>query len=493
MRVRSDKATNSICRINTKELLLPVQNKKELINLKKRSWEMRETFEKAKELKSQIAFFAFLCIALLLGKLLMIGLSGTKLSESIELEYAGISVSMPKGTQWDGEQQWRYGDNIFYLTSTLRDMQGQPAGSIHCRYLLESTNLTGEELLSRKVSEFSGEVGEKGEARNGGLILKWVNIKIPKSPYEIYYGTTKLPTNHLIEIEIQKIDLNFRAGEIFKDILDNIQFENKPSIQAGIETIKEIKRKGATSFVNTSDSPSAFLIMDSRGKPTGFTLDVFSPLHTNEPFVFNAEGLYYLRQPYSTWESVSYYGNDNISEYIWKSELITSNSKRETQATLDKNGIINLTALSVPPSEKKYTPSNSSIPEVFTDILFGQILASETERINVEFIESRGKITPVTISKIEPEVAKPTLSKSAYALEMNFLDGSGRSKKIYLDDQGQIIREQLIVPLQGRSFSSTSRDYEVLTLVRSTAENLATQFPEQAEQIMQKISNIDVN
>ncbi|MHC4271952.1 MAG: hypothetical protein ACYST2_06535 [Planctomycetota bacterium] len=46
---------------------------------------MRESFEKAKELKSQIAFFAFLCIALLLGKLLMIGLSGTRFTEPIEL------------------------------------------------------------------------------------------------------------------------------------------------------------------------------------------------------------------------------------------------------------------------------------------------------------------------------------------------------------------------------------------------------------------------
>ena len=56
---------------------------------------MLETFEKAKELKSQIAFFVFLGIALLLSKLLMVSLSETKLAEPIELEYAGISVSMP--------------------------------------------------------------------------------------------------------------------------------------------------------------------------------------------------------------------------------------------------------------------------------------------------------------------------------------------------------------------------------------------------------------
>ena len=42
------------------------------------------------------------------------------------------------------------------------------------------------------------------------------------------------------------------------------------------------------SFLNTIDSPSAFLIMDSRGNPTGFILDVFLHSQTNKSYVFNA-------------------------------------------------------------------------------------------------------------------------------------------------------------------------------------------------------------
>jgi hypothetical protein len=459
---------------------------------KERSRKMRETFKKAKELKSQIAFFAFLCIALLLGKLLMIGLSGTKLTEPIELEYAGMSVAMPTGMQWENDEEWRYGENQFYLSSTLRGIQGRPAGSVLCRYFLESSVLSPEELLSRKVSEFSGEVGEKGETRNGGLIVKWINIKIPESPYEIHYGATKLPSNHLVEIEVQKVEPSFNADKIFEDILKNLKLEDT-SVQAGVDTVQEIKDKGAVSFLDTIDFPSAFLIMDSRGNPTGFTLDVFLHSRTNESYMFNAESLYYLRQPYSLWESVSFHGDDNISEFVWNNERIIRSGKREAQAVLDKDGIMNLTRLSVPPAEKKYVASFSAIPEIFSHILFSQILASEREIINVEFIESSGNITPVTISKIEPEVTRPNLSKPAYALETNFLDGSGRSEKIYFDDQGQIIRQIRIIPVQGRRFLNAPREKEVFTLVRSTPKNLIAQFPEQAEQILQKISKTDVN
>ncbi|MHC4186628.1 MAG: hypothetical protein ACYSRQ_00400, partial [Planctomycetota bacterium] len=424
--------------------------------------------------------------------LLMIALSGTKFTEPIELEYTGMRVAIPTGMQWESDEQWRYGNNSFYLTSTLRNPQGKASGSILLRYFFESTSLRIEELLSQKASEFSFEVIRRGSIEKTGFIIQWINMKIPESPYEILYGITKLPSNHLVEIEVQKIEPAFKADEIFEDILKNLQLEDT-SVQAGVDTIQEIKDKGAISFLDTIDSPSVFLIMDSRGDPTGFTLDVFLQSQTNESFVFNTESLHYLRQPYSLWESTSYQGDDNISEFLWKNELITSRGKSETQTVLDEDGIVNLTKLSVPPAEKKYMASFSAIPEVFADILFSQILASEREVINVEFIESSGKITPVTISKIKPEISRPNLSKPAYALEMNFLDDSERSKTIYFDDQGQIIRQILVIPIQGRRLLNVPLEKDVLTLVRSTSENLVAQFPEQAEQILQKISKTDVN
>jgi hypothetical protein len=454
---------------------------------------MQETIKKVKELKSQIAFFVFLCIALLLGKLLMMSLSGATFSEPIELEYAGISVAVPTGIQWESQEQWRYGNNSFYLTSTLRNAQGRPSGSLLCRFLLESTALTLDELLSQKISEFSTEANERGYIEKGDFIIQWVNIKIPESYYEMYYGIGRLPSNHLIEIEVQKIDPEFNANAIFEDVLKKLRLEQIPPLQAGIDIIEQMKSKGTDPLLNEFDSPSAFVIIDSQSNPVGFTLEVFSKPQEKESLVFESEVLYYLRDPYSHWESASFYGNMNITEYIWRSERITSRRKGEFQTTLNKNGIITLTMLSVPPEEKTYQSSFSSIPEVFSDMLVSYILESEIEQVYIEVIESNGKIIPLAIFRIEPDIAKPGLEKTASALQINFLDESGLSQKIYFDESGKTMREILIVPVSRRGLLSSSSNQEILTFVRSTAENLVTQFPEQAEQILQKISKIGVN
>jgi hypothetical protein len=454
---------------------------------------MQEALEKARKVKSQIAFFVLLCIALLLGMLLMISISGTRLSKPIELGYAGLSVSMPTGVQWDSQQQWKYGDNNFYLTSILRNSEGRTSGSVQCRYLLESTDFTPEDLFSQKTSEISGEIISSGDITKGLITIQWVGIGIPASSYEIYYGISKLSNNHLIEIEVQKVKVDLNTAELFEDIIKSLRLEQTPPVQTGIDTIQEIKNKGADSFLNGIDSPIAFLIMDSAGKPLGFTLDVFVHSKANKPLTFEAEGLYYLREPFSHWESVSFYGDESIAEYVWRSERLTSSGKREVQMILDKDGTITMTELSVPPSEKKFEPSISSIPEVFADILFSHILESEREQVNVEFIESSGKITPVAILKIEPAITRPDWAKPAYALQMDFLDDSGRTQKIFFDEAGKSIRETLIIPVKSRGFLTTSGNREVLTMVRSSAENLVTQFPEQAEGILQKISKADLN
>jgi hypothetical protein len=454
---------------------------------------MQETFQKVKELKSQIAFFVFLCIAVLLGKLLMMSLAAAEFSEPIELEYAGISAAVPTGVQWESQEQWRYGSNSFYLTSTFRSAQGRPSGSLRCRFLLESTASTLDELLSQKISEFSTEANERGYIEKGDFIIQWINIKIPESYYEMYYGIGRLPSNHLIEIEVQKIESEFNANAIFEDVLKKLRLEQIPPIQAGIDIIKQMKSKGTAPLLNEFDSPSAFVIIDSQSNPLGFTLEVFSKPQAKESLVFESEVLYYLREPYSHWESASFYGNRDITEYIWRSERITSRSKGEFQTTLDKNGIVTLTELSVPPSDKKYQPSLCSIPEVFSDMLVSYILESETEQVHIEVIESNGKIIPLSIFRVEPDIAKPGLESSASALQINFLDDSGLSQKIYFDENGKTMREILILPVSRRGFLSSSSSHEILTLVRSTAENLAIQFPEQAEQIKEKISKIDVN
>ena len=448
---------------------------------------MRVIVKNIKELKSQISFFVLLCIALILAGLLMVFLSGTKFSKPKELGYAGLSVVIPTGAQWDSQQQWRYGNNSFYLTSTLRNPDGRPLGSVRFRYWLGAKKETSEELLANKASELSGKILDRDTIEKKGLSIQWINIKIPEITYEIYYGVGKLPGNHLLEIEAQRIDTAFKVDTIFENMVQNLRLDLKPPLQAGIDVIKQMKSKGTRQLLDEFDSPSAFLIMDSQNNPLGFILEVFSEVQTTKPYEYKADVLYYLREPYRHRESALFYGNEEITEYVWKSERNTYRNKTEFQTVLNKEGIITLTRLSVPPVEKILQPSYSSIPEVFSDMLVSYILASDFDKVNVEIIESNGKITPMNIVRTEPETTRPDFEEPAYALQINFLDDSGLSQKIYFDENGKTIRELLDIPVRKRGFLSSSDSRETLTFVRSKAEHLATQFPEQSEQILQKI------
>jgi len=446
-----------------------------------------------KELKSQLSFFAFLCVAVLVAGFLMVVFSGVKYSEPVKLEYAGLSIVVPEGPQWDSQEQWRYGDNSFYLTSTLRDSKGMPSGSVLCRYWLLDKKASPQELLSKKVSELSGETLQHGRTEKPGCIIDWMNIKIPKTTYEIYYGVSKLTGSHLLEIETQKIDTGFDAGEVFKTLLKHLRLDVKSPLQNGIDIVEQFKNKGSSQLLDEFESPSAFLVINSQDSPLGFILEVFSKVHTTKPYIFKADVLYYLREPYNHRESALFYGDEGIKEYIWRSERNTYGRKTEFQTVLDEEGVITLTKLSLPPIEKTFQPSLSSVPEVFSDMLVSYIHESDFDKVNVEIIESNGKIIPMNIVRTEPEITKPDLEKPAYALQINFLDDSGLSQQIHFDENGKTIRELLSIPVSKRGFLSSSTSWETLTFVRSKAETLVNQFPEQAEHILQKIEQVSVN
>ncbi|MHC4758600.1 MAG: hypothetical protein ACYTE8_08075 [Planctomycetota bacterium] len=423
----------------------------------------------------------------------MTSLSFTEITYPIELEYAGISVSIPSGILWESDEQWQYGENSYYLTSRLRSSEGNPLGSVLCRFLLESMPLTSEELILQKNSSFSGEITRKGIAMHNGFTIQWANIKIPASPYEVYYGVSKLESNHLLEIEVQKIDAAFRGGEIFEGILRSINQEQNSAIQAGTDILREFKDRGIGSTLDSIDYPSAYLFIDSKNRPMGFLLDVFSHSDSDDPLMFSAEGLHYIRPPFSQWRSTSFYGDENMTEYIWRCQELSSFGKGEVRAALDKDGTVTLTKLTVPPAEKKYAPSLLYVPEVFSDALVSYIQQSQREQVHIEIVEPSGKITPMAVFKIEPEIIKPDSERPAYALQINYLDDSGMSQKIYFDDEGKTIRQLLILPAPRRDFRRNSEDRIILTLVRSTAENLVEQFPDQAELILEKISKANAN
>jgi hypothetical protein len=113
------------------------------------------------------------------------------------------------------------------------------------------------------------------------------------------------------------------------------------------------------------------------------------------------------------------------------------------------------------PEEKSYTLSNAAIPDILTDLVFEQMLLSGHQQVSIDIIDAKGNITPTLISKA---ISQQTGDDQ---LIIQFM-GSDRTANIFFDEDMKI--EKIVWPDK--------------TILRTTAEIIAEQFPRQAELLL---------
>jgi hypothetical protein len=119
--------------------------------------------------------------------------------------------------------------------------------------------------------------------------------------------------------------------------------------------------------------------------------------------------------------------------------------------------------------EENYRVGPVAIPDFLSELIFDPLLDGGHERIFVDIIEPEGRILPMLVSVLEPKDS--AAEKVAYMLSVEFLDGQGFSERLYLDDQRRISKRLL-------------RHGGIYLLERSSAEDIAEEFPERADYIM---------
>jgi hypothetical protein len=111
------------------------------------------------------------------------------------------------------------------------------------------------------------------------------------------------------------------------------------------------------------------------------------------------------------------------------------------------------------------------IPDVFLDQLLMQMLDSEKDQIVIDMIEATGNIIPTFLAKIEAEEDMTSDEDAAYIFELELLDGRGFSERLFLNDQKQVYKRLV-------------RQDNLYILERTSAENIAREFPGHAERIL---------
>ena len=328
----------------------------------------------------KITLFGIFIAGLFIARFVTTLRSAIPLSEPIKLDYAGLSVSMPAGNGWKSENQWKYKENSFTLSSVLFTGRRTSIASANCQYLPAAAGTTTDALFQQRASEIGGVIAKTGQTPVGTLTFDWARITTQKTPAVAFFGTAQLPDNRQLDIEVRQIagetDL---AEQVFRRIAASLILKDSQSLQAGGKIVSEIKSEGLGSFLHNQNQQFFFLIKDSAGLAFGFTMDIIidsgphpsAPVADGNKLNIQAAGLSYIKGRYAAEQVTFFQGDNSFDEFDYKIEINSASGQNDVsissgaETILGKDGILTVRKFGPQQEEKSYRLSSAAIPDVF--------------------------------------------------------------------------------------------------------------------------------
>jgi hypothetical protein len=433
--------------------------------------DMNRNYESRKFEADKIALLGLFVLALLVAFIVVSVKSTLVFSEPIELFHTGISVSMPVGNGWQSDERWQYQKNSYILSSSFVVSSDKPTARAYCRYQIAPETLPAEIWYEQKAAEVSGKIMEVNREQKGALNIDWVRIERPEFLLTIFLGAIELPNNRRLNIEVHQIkdDVDM-AEDVFRQIIESLNFEDNQLLTNGIEIVTAFKNKGVGSFLDNQSQQTYFIIKNSRGRVIGFMIDALMNSEPDAPMNIQAAGHLYGRGLQE--QATLFRSRDDLSEFVWQSETKSIIGISRTEIILDKAGIMTIGEAGRQ-SETRHRLSAAAIPDIFIEHLLKQIFESDIKQIIVDIIDADGKITPTLISIVENMDNISLDEEATYAMKLEFLDEPGFFELVYLNDQKQVTKATL----------QKDRRY---TIEKTSREVVVREFPERADFILQR-------
>ncbi|MHC4437513.1 MAG: hypothetical protein ACYS3S_09155 [Planctomycetota bacterium] len=411
----------------------------------------------------KIALLGIFGLSLLVAYLIVSFRSRLLFSDPIRLSQTGLSVSIPSGQGWQSEEQWNYRDNMFSLISLFPRGSERPSAWANCRYLLSAETATPQMRFEQRASAIDAVVMQTNRTQTGSLTIDWARIDIPELNFSMFFGTSTLPDNRQLDIEVGRIAAEAELTQrIFERVIESLEFEDNRLLKAGAEIVAEIKSRGIDSFLNNRNRQAYFLVTDETKRKIGFTMDtIIGPdmdgsAAGNQPDI-RAKSQFYTRGQNSVEHIASFQCSNNLDKFVYKSATSDSNGKSGAEIILNAAEVITIREFKTltirefktPPGEKSCQSGPAMIPDIFFN----------------------GKIIPAHIAAVEVAKDSDADEKTAYVFKLELLDGRGFSERLYLNDQKQVYKRLV-------------RQHKLFTLERTSAENITNEFPEYAERFL---------
>lgn len=393
--------------------------------------------------------------------------SAIKLSEPIPLPHTGLSISMPVGNGWHSEQRWMYRESTFIVSSFFAVQPERATGWAHCQYQWAAKKVTPEDRFAWKASEVDGGIVETGRTQADGLTFDWARIERADFLLTTYWGTAELPNSRQLDIEVHQVFSDPELSKrIFNRILENLSFEDDPSIEAGAQVITAMKSKGLDRGLDDRNERTLYLIKDPTGQSIGFTVEFL--LNSEEGAQRNIRGAdyIYIGGPNGGEREISFQGRNDLSEFTYRSRVESAGERGSAEIVLDESGILTVRKQGKQSEMKKYYPGPSALPDVFFGHIFRWMLDSDDRKIVINFIDADGSIIPTYINRVETGN-----SRAAHVFDLEFQDGQDYSERVFLDEQKQIYKRVI-------------QRENMYVFERTTAEEIIKKFPDRAPRIL---------
>jgi hypothetical protein len=432
---------------------------------------MEENHEAKRYTAQILALLGLFALSLLVARFVITLKTSLSFSEPIRLDYAGLSVVVPRGNGWQSDGKWKYYRNTFTLSSLFDSGPGGTRAGTHCQYKLAPMNVPKEVIFEQKAAAVDGSIEASGQKPAGSFTIDWVHIKKPEMPFDEFFGIAELPNNHQINIEVYQRGGDAElAKRVFQRVLDDINLEDNQMLEAGSKIVSEIKSIGIEGFLYGRNQQSSYIIKNVRGDPIGFVIETIIASNTQSDI--EGGSLLYVRGRHVNEQVALFHSDNSFDGFVLNSEINEMSGRRNSKMVIDEEAVMTVRSADSNRNDIGSRLSKAAMPDIFGDFIFSQMIDSDVDSVFIEIVDAEGKILPAFFARVRTEDLLASQNFS-YLFRLELLDGRGFSQQIYLDDQRRIIRKVV-------------RHGFIYTLERASVDDILEEFPERADYITQK-------
>lgn len=380
-----------------------------------------------------LGFFAF---GVLMAWFLTLRRGQVNLSGTVTLRHTGLSVPVPSGSGWKGEDTWQISQGgRLELTAQLQTA-GEADAVVIWGYELAGESDNPAAAVEQLAAKQGGEVRSKGTfAAGDGMKLDYVLFTIEGAGFEGASGMADLGGGRMLSLEVVSSASGPQAEAFMQKLFTEVQYEPSDLVDKGADFLEMARSAGAEAlFLRGMGEANGWFyeLYDGSDRLKGYSMTRFKP--DSEPFLVYTD--YYERfgprQVQASREVLR--TNDTFTDFEWISQRAGSR-RGQTKITRTEDGLM---LVEDGGEQALMWPSDASVPDPFFDGLAGFLAELEPEPLILDFLLGDGLIFPVYVyiedAEQETFFGEPVAGEVVFEL----IHLPGRSLRVFFDGEGRI-------------------------------------------------------